>query len=468
MPRRARRSVRRAVTSIEKSFFSTFQGIVLVVDPKIMTEAAISQQPRATLASKFSVSVSKVIMFRRLADRVSSAVASVGGSGENSEEGNLERLISMGFSRGAAHEALRISGGNVEQAAEWLLQNSTSVTLSPGIAGAAALTEDDELQKAISASLEDASRSHDRSRRSAASVRAGQAALGRLDGTTPATRTIDATFPVQSHPTVKVPKKLTQHEKEDVILRCAQRVAPNATTVDVLLRSLQQLQNDTTNMKFRSVDTSTAAFQRSLNFPGVLDFFQSMGFHPRPNNKSVLELSYVDHATLYLGISALQQVQQNSIDYQHSKTQIRFDEQIQQMLTDEGSEDERAKRAAFLKKLPSEPTTAAGHISIELGSSAKVQRKFDGDDCLEDVLHFLGGQASSIPYKLERNEWFLVNRNHSEPVAYNIQELKSKTLQYMGCWPSGRLAVVPLAPAEPKADISSRGLGAAPVSLLKL
>ena len=407
-------------------------------------------------------------MFRRLADRVTSAVASVAGSGEDSGESHVERLTNMGFSRDKALDALRNSGGNVEQAAEWLLVNDTSATLSPGIAAMTAQTEHDELQKAISASLADAPRSHDLYRRTAASVRAGQAAVGRLDGTSSARPPINTKVPVQSHPSIKVPKKLIQHDKEDIILRCAQRVAPNAASVDILLRSLQQLQNNTANMKFRSIDTSSAAFQRSLNFPGVLDFLKTMGFHPRPNNTNVLELSYVDHATLFLGISSLEQVQQNSVDYKHNKAQIAFDEEIQVLLTEICSEEERIKRATFIKNLPSEPATAAGNITIELGSSAKFQRKFDGDDCLEDLLHFLGGQASMIPDKLERNEWFLVNRNYAEPVAYNIQELKKKSLQYMGCWPSGRLAVVPMAPARSNVHTSSRALGAAPVSLLKL
>jgi hypothetical protein len=393
----------------------------------------------------------------------------VAGSGENSGENQVERLTGMGFPRGDALAALRISGGNVEQAAEWLLANAASASFSPGIVGAdvASLTEQDELQKALSASLEDASTRRSRSH-TAASARAGEAAMARFDGTASARPNIEAKIPVHSHPNVKVPKKLNQHDKEDIILRCALRVAPNATAVDTLLRSLKQLQKDTTNMKFRSIDTSTAGYQRSLNFPGAVDFFQAMGYHPRPNNHKVLELSYVDPATLYLGISALEQVQENSIEYKQNKAQIVFDAEIQHLLSTSGSDEERANRTMFLKKLPSEPKTAAGQITIELGPSNKVQRKFDGDDCLEDLMNFLGGQASIIPEKLDRNEWFLVNRNYAEPIAYNIQELKTKTLQYMGCWPSGRLAVVPLPPAKSNVNVSSRGLGAAPLNLLKL
>jgi hypothetical protein len=104
-----------------------------------------------------------------------------------------------------------------------------------------AQTENDELQEAISASLEEAAQ---RPPRSAASKRAGQAALSRFDtnpttnkttkgptklkpkatpattmkikptGTTANTITFK-TAPLASHPNVKVPKRLSKHDKED-------------------------------------------------------------------------------------------------------------------------------------------------------------------------------------------------------------------------------------------------------------
>lgn len=79
----------------------------------------------------------------------------------------------------------------------------------------------------------------------------------------------------------------------------------------------------------------------------------------------------------------------------------------------------------------------------------KISRGFDHDDILGDVINWLGGQCSVIPSKLETGEWSLVDRNKQgseEDYNYHrldVSELSGKTLQYIGCWPSGRIAIVP-------------------------
>jgi len=79
----------------------------------------------------------------------------------------------------------------------------------------------------------------------------------------------------------------------------------------------------------------------------------------------------------------------------------------------------------------------------------KITRGFDHDDTLGDVLHWLGGQATIIPQKLRSGEWKLVDRNRQGPAGdygfhrLDLGELGDRTLQYAGCWPSGRLAIVP-------------------------
>jgi hypothetical protein len=448
-------------------------------------------------------------MFRRLADRVSSAVASVAGSSDGRAAGTgtgtgtasnttgstsaVGRLTNMGFSSADAQHALQVSGGNVEQAAEWLLSNANSANShSPAVTATTAQTEEDELQKAISASLMEEANARNvnaahTSMQSAAAKRAGQAALSRFDqaqqqGTRNARTTRTAARPpvgtsapstataIQSHPNVKIPKRLSQHDTEKVIMRCAQRVAPNAAAVDTLLKSLKQLQANPTNLKFRTVDTSTPGFKRSLDAPGTVDFFKAMGYHTSHNNNNLLELSFVDPATLYLGISALEQVQLTSAEYQKNKTEIVFDREIKQILVSADQDMEEAlRRSQFISKLPSEPTMGGGIITVELGASNKIQRKFDGDDCLQDILNWLGANGSVIPGKLEQKTWFLVDRHHSNSIAYNVQDLKEKTLQYIGCWPSARLAVVPEPPNNSdRMPSSSRGLGAAPIEALRI
>jgi hypothetical protein len=439
-------------------------------------------------------------MFKRLADRVTSAVASVTASSPSP----VDVLKSMGFSDADARRALQVNNGNVEQAAEWLLTSTTNDNGIPtAMQATTAQTENDELQEAISASLEEAAQ---RPPQSAASKRAGQAALSRFDtdptknkttkgptkpkprtnpkatpastmkmkpaGTSTANTITFKTAPLASHPNVKVPKRLSQHDKEDQILRCANRIAPHPMAVDTLLKSLTQLQKHPSDPKYKTIDTSSSGFQRSLNAPGVLDYFKAMNYHVSYRNPLVLELAMLDPATLYLGISALEQVQQTNLEYREAKDKIAFDKEIHAILALADSDmQEAVKRSEYMSKCPSEPTMGGGYMTVELGSATtkKISRKFDGDDTLEDVLNWLGGHGSVLPQKLLAQEWFLVDRNHSNSIAYNVPELQRKTLQYIGCWPSGRLAIVPMAPqSNERMPSSSRGLGAAPMEHLKL
>jgi hypothetical protein len=202
-------------------------------------------------------------------------------------------------------------------------------------------------------------------------------------------------------------------------------------------------------------------FQRSLNAPGVLDFLRAVNFHPNYKNREILTLSHFDPAAFYLGISSLEQIQQNSVDYAKDKALRVFQKDLASALSEEDiAEEEMMERANFLSKLPSEPTTGGSQITVEYGvvmnnpadtepSITKIMRGFDYDDTLGDVINWLGGQATAISQKLENGEWKLVDRNQQGPEEdYNyhgldLTELRDRTLQSVGCWPSGRLAIIP-------------------------
>jgi hypothetical protein len=367
----------------------------------------------------------------------------------------------------------------MQRASEWLLEHGTPVgirshqttTTTPAASTTIDLTddEDDEIQKAIQASLvEEKKPSIKPKLTSAASKRAGQAALKRFDKGNSSTTTKSAAA-IASHPKVQVPKRLSQHDKEDVILRCASRISFHPMAVDTLLRSLKTIQANPHNLKYQTIDTTTAGFQRSLNKPGVLDFLKAMNFYTIQNG-GVLKLSVLDPVTFYLGISALEQVQETSSDYANNKAILNFEKEIEQALALQ-DDKEANQRAEFMSKCPSESFSVGSQVTIELGSTNKISRKFDADDTLRDVLNWLGGHTTLIPHKLlETKEWHLVDRNHPDAIPYDGLEengVLDKTLQYLGCWPSGRLAIVPTLPYKGKTTItgiasSSRGLGAGP------
>lgn len=428
-------------------------------------------RPKAQLLKSSYPAATTNIMFRRLANRVNEAVSnatstlsSSSNSGDTADA-RVSELAAMGFREAEARHALRVANGDMTRATEWLLSHGSPV----GTAGnpiaipestAATAEEDSELQRAIQASLLiETQTKNQKKTQSAASKNAGRAASSRLVNKASSAPKKDL---ANTHPKVQMPKRISQHDQEDIIMRCANRVAPHSLSVDTLLRSLRTIQSNPSIRKYHTVDTSTAMFQRSLSAPGVLDLLKAVNFHPNYNNTKTLTMSHYDPAAFYLGISALEQIQENSAEYAKDKALRVFQKDLTVALKNATAE-ELSARTKFLSMLPSEPNRGGSQITIEYGivlnngatgseqppSLTKLTRGFDHDDTLGDVIQWLGGQATAIPQKLETGEWKLVDRNRQGPEEdyhfhkLDLKELSDRSLQYVGCWPSGRLAIVP-------------------------
>jgi hypothetical protein len=112
-------------------------------------------------------------------------------------------------------------------------------------------------------------------------------------------------------------------------------------------------------------------------------------------------------------------------------------------------------------------------MQVVISDETTIRRKFDGDDVLRDVLNWIGGHGSVIPEKILSREWCVVDINRF-PIAPMDCELNlDKTLQYIGCWPSGRLELRPSPQTWKKEGNkgqvlmgSSRGLAAAPTEAM--
>ena len=423
----------------------------------------------------------------------------------NKDKAKVETLISMGFHESQAKHALDAFDGNLERATNYLLSEADG-----GINQQqqhAQQQEQQQLERAMAESLEI---QHRRVAPSAASVKAGQAAAARAanankkfgangkiliktEKTTSNSSLHDSTYKskessykstnnpinnkksilLENHPHVKVPTQMKDKSKEEQILRCAKRLAPYPHAVDTLLRAFIYIRQYPDNDKYRKIDRSSAGYQNVLDGkPGAMDLIHAMNFVNRPqSNDFVMDRSRVDAALLYLGISALEEVQKSS-EYKTAKLSIAFEKEIKIILSGQHSatseNDEILKRAEFISKLPSEPSGGAGALmQISLGDE-KIMRRFDGDDILRDVIHFIGGHGSVIPEKIISRDWCLVDLNRYPVVPIDIEVCMNKTLQYIGCWPSGNLALQP-STNEWKEDKqipvkvgSSRGLGAGP------
>uniref|UniRef100_A0A7S2HHP3 UBA domain-containing protein n=1 Tax=Helicotheca tamesis TaxID=374047 RepID=A0A7S2HHP3_9STRA len=274
------------------------------------------------------------------------------------------------------------------------------------------------------------------------------------------------------HPNVKVPKKMQDKSKEEQILRCASRLKPHPPAVDTLIRALTAVRDDPSNPKFRRVNKNTAGYQRTLhNKPGAEDMLLAVNFRRVGTDELILDSSAVDPALLYLGISALEGVRE-STEYKEAKQLINFEKEIREIQAgSDSSEEEAIKRANFLSKCPTEPADGRGALlQLNLGSE-KVSRRFDGDDILADVLHWIGAHGSEIYEKIISREWCLVDLNRYPVAPIDCEKNQKKTLQYIGCWPSGVLGVRPSSEewksgANGDKAGSVRGLGAVSASLL--
>ena len=450
-------------------------------------------------------------MFRRFADRVSSAV-----SGTPSSNDKVQTLQAMGFDAAQARNALHVTNGDIDQAATLLL-TSGGIDSAP-----APPTNEKAIQNAIEESLQSeenrllrqAQEASVASHRSAAVVRAGEAAArraaeasqkfgnanktvgkpskqtGSLHDPLDLTKQQDTTsneqvLPTkyekprkeavsQYHPQVMVPAKLQDKTKEEQILRCANRLKFHPLAVDTLHRALSAVQNDPANDKYRKIDKMSAGFSRTLEgVPGAEGLLLAMNFHPRGEHTLVLERHLVDQALLYLGISALEGAKQSK-EYIEAKKTIAFAKEIKGIqLASNVSKAEAVRRAEYMSKCPSEPTGGRGALMQVVIANETVQRKFDGDDVLRDVLNWIGGHGSVIPDKILSREWCLVDLNRYPVAPIDCQLNIERTLQYIGCWPSGRLEIRPSPEAwrtegnNGKVLMgSSRGLGSAPTAFL--
>lgn len=448
------------------------------------------------------------------------AVGAVGGS---SEQAKVAQLTQMGFEQEQARQALQATDGNVERAAELLLSGNftqQATTTSPQVVD---LTGDDDdndprVQNAMQASLHSEEDRQFRQAqeasvaqhyRSAAGNKAAEAAARRAAASAAtATRTtkqtrIKTTKPTPKptattkpppdtninnvkdpmkvtktpkvavshhHPGVRVPAKLQDKSKEEQVLRCADRLKSYPLAVDTLYRALTSIQKDPSNERFRKIDKTTPGYKRSLDgVPGAEDLLLAMNFHSRGAYSLVLERQWVDQALLYLGISALEGAKQSN-EYIEGKAKITFAKQVKEILQQsDSSQDEALRRAEFMQKCPSEPMGGSGALMQVVIADETIRRKFDGDDTLRDVLNWIGGHGSAIPDKILNREWCLVDLNRYPIAPMDVELNLDKTLQYIGCWPSGRLELRPSPEAwrveGNKGTVlmgSSRGLASAP------
>jgi hypothetical protein len=386
-------------------------------------------------------------MFRKLTDRLTSA-ASAASAAVGFEDSKVRALTSMGFAQTKAQNALQATNGDVDRAAELLLLASGTQRAPIDVDAVSGREDDDAAMRRVmeeSVRVEEQRRRNEASRmRSAAAVRAGEAASLRATRKKPIKATGTASLAV-THPAVKVTPSLQDKTKEEQILRCADRLKTFPSAVDTLHRALATIQKNPDNATFRSIDKNHPGYQRSVaSATGAEDFIAAMNFtQQKGNTRFVLERHMVDPALLYLGISALEQTKLTP-EYKEAKQKAAFVKALQQIQLEADSNTQEAiARAGFISKCPTEPAEGRGAIMSVVMGDQTVRRRFDGDDTLTDVLNWLGGHGSSIRSHILSREWSLVDKNKYPLHPIDCEKHQRHTLQYIGCWPSGLLEIMP-------------------------
>lgn len=304
--------------------------------------------------------------------------------------------------------------------------------------------------------------------KSAAANNAGKAAAARQNNNNANGRFLPSlkTTLNQTHPNVKVPAKLSHKSKEEQIMRCAHRLKSHVMAVDTLLRALTAVRNSPNNAKFRVIDRGNANYVKFVrDKPGAEDMLLAMNYRLLPSSDELrLDRELVDDALLYLGVSALEQMRTQP-EYIEGKRLRAFHGEMRRVGKMNGSEmqsvgmteAETAIRLEFLSRCPKEPPEGRGAwMYVILGDESekieggKVQRRFDGDDTLEDVLNWLGGcYGSEVLDKIRdgsgggdsAREWCLCDLNRYPLHPLDCEKEKGKTLQFLGLFPSSKLGV---------------------------
>lgn len=274
---------------------------------------------------------------------------------------------------------------------------------------------------------------------------------------------------IDSHPDVKLPQTLDNKPKEEQILRCAHRVKPHSMAVDTLLRVLTSLRDSPDNPRFRTIDRTNANYVTFVkDKPGAEDMLLAMNYRRVPSHNELrLERHLVDEALLFLGITALERMR-TTLEYKEAKKLRAFHAEMRRVARQNGSGAERqragvpevdtALRAALLSLCPQEPPEGRGtRVVVHLGAESEriagghVERRFDGDDTLGDVLNWLGGcYGNEVLEKIRGSvdgggsairEWCLCDMNCYPMLPLDVKKHKKSTLQYLGLFPGGRLGV---------------------------
>lgn len=253
-------------------------------------------------------------------------------------------------------------------------------------------------------------------------------------------------MPIKLSEKYRVPEKLTDKSLEEQVKRCVARVSSFPCTVETLLKTISSLQSDPRNWKYRRIDCRSAGYQKVIaNIPGAEEFLRAIKFR-NTGQYFVVERNALDLDLLEMGIKALKK-SKKSPEFCDAMRMIRFNADVQRIRAGVGLSKEvksiTSRPKLYTSQAPSKPATEKGALIQLRMAGSTVSKFFDGDDQLRDIFNWIGDHGSAISDMILSREWCVVDLNRYPVTPISFDSHMEKTLQYIGCWPSGKLELRP-------------------------
>ncbi|GMH92467.1 hypothetical protein TL16_g12356 [Triparma laevis f. inornata] len=361
---------------------------------------------------------------------------------------------SQGFPESSCLDALTHTNNNLERAVALLLNPPppSTPTVVDMTSNGGGNSEEDDLKLAIALSKQESEQERKPDKVKSAAVRkSGSAALKRSTGTATSSTSPtkpSSSAPVASHPKVVVPKTLSEKPFLEIISRSISRLSPSSLAVDTLTKTLSTIRDNPTTPKFRRIDMNSKGFKRALgNVPGCIDLLTlGVGF-TQSSTPNIYTLQFVDSARIYAALETLEAIKIKNYEYNLDRIRRIHDNVIHRIMETQG-EEEIKLRAELMRKTPMEPGgMGCSVISLIYNSTgSKISRKFASDDIIRDIFNWISGSlGTQCSWKIESGNFVIVSRNQHPKERLGGEEwreVKERTLQSVGMWPSGELEMV--------------------------
>jgi hypothetical protein len=366
-------------------------------------------------------------------------------SGGASEEAKLARLVQMGFDESPARFALQECGGDVQAAIELLFAGNAG-----GASSSVRDVEADLRRQRAAAAAEHRAAPRSGPRRASAAAPVSSVSVsvpGASTGSAGAALGAQSPFAARKDNKGREARSL---DKQAEAVAAALSEFPDA--VDMLVLVLRTLAQHPGEAKYREVKTTNARFRDTVGRAGSAGtaMLELAGFS-RAGDWYVLRGAAEDPARLFTCRGALEAAQ-GSARYALARDRAAFESALQASVGTAGEEEERRK-AALRPRVPAQPEAGrAGTTRVTVFCGDQVlQRRFNSDDVVRDIVHWLGAEHRSvIPDRLLGDRsWEFVNKTVYPPRVLELSDKElGMTLMAADMWPGAELVVQPAGTLE--------------------